>query len=140
MTTIMTTPPQIDSGDRAPALGRKVTEFEGFDTFERPGNVARIEFNTDELRAVCPVTEQNDAYSLTIIYRPLERCVETKTLKLYLATFEGIPIFAEALAAKIAEDIHAAVNAMSTQVVLHQWMRGGIVTDVTAFLGGGRPE
>src|SRR3569623_703757 len=72
--------------------------------------VARIELESTELVSKCPVTGQTDLYKATIAYRPNGRALETKSLKLYLATFQPAPegIFAAHLADRLAG--HRAVR------------------------------
>ena len=115
-----------------PVLGRgDATPSEQIDTFPVDGPIDQISFRSSELTAVCPVTEQPDFYSIMIMYRPDDRCIETKSLKLYLRTFEGVGIFAEHLAPKIAQHLSSAVG-VPVAVTLEQQLRGGIVTTVTA--------
>lgn len=44
-----------------------------------------ITLDTHEFSSLCPVTGQPDSCHLTITYVPAEKCVETKSLKYYLA-------------------------------------------------------
>lgn len=44
---------------------------------------------SDELTAVCPVTGQPDLYTATIEYWPAARCIESKSVKLYLSGYRG---------------------------------------------------
>ena len=53
---------------------------------------------SDELAAVCPITGQPDLYTAAIEYRPEALCLESKSLKLYLATYRNEGVFCEALA------------------------------------------
>ena len=62
--------------------------YAGLETFENPG-VARVELTSDELVAVCPITNQPDMYVATIEYDPDALCLESKSLKLYLASFRN---------------------------------------------------
>jgi 7-cyano-7-deazaguanine reductase len=90
-----------------------------------------VEFATDELTAVCPVTAQRDFYEAVIAF-DAERCsIESKSLKLYLATFVDEGIFAEQLAHRIAHHLAPRVGVTVT-VTLRQNVRGGLVETVTA--------
>ena len=60
-------------------------------------------FTSEELSSLCPVTEQPDLSTVVIEYEPDKPCVESKSLKLYLWWFRDRAVFAEALAAEIAE-------------------------------------
>ena len=55
---------------------------------------AMVEFTTNELTALCPITGQPDFYELTLNYRPGGSLIESKSLKLYLWSFRDRGIFA----------------------------------------------
>ena len=55
------------------------------------------------MTASCPVTDQPDFYSIEIEYVPVIMCIETRSLKLYLRTFDGRGIFAEHLAPRLLD-------------------------------------
>ena len=115
-----------------PVLGRSDSvPSTQIDTFPLEGPVELVHFRSSELTAVCPVTNQPDFYIIDISYSPESVCIETKSLKLFLRTFEGVGIFAEHLAPMIADHLGAAVE-VSVTVVLEQQIRGGIVTTVTS--------
>ena len=119
-----------------PVLGRPgATPSDQIDTFEVDGHVDLVHFHSSELTAVCPVTSQPDFYSIDIEYVPAISCIETRSLKLYLRTFDGRGIFAEHLAPLIAGHLADAVEVPVT-VRLTQQVRGGITTSVTTT---GRP-
>jgi 7-cyano-7-deazaguanine reductase len=101
--------------------------YAGLETFPNPG-VARVEMASDELTAVCPVTGQPDLYRLTLDYEPDALCLESKSVKLYLAGFRNEGVFAEALAVQIRDEVAAAleVAAGRVRVTLVQKARGGI--------------
>ncbi len=99
--------------------------------------VRRVELESNELVAKCPVTGQTDLYRVSIAYRPAGWALETKSLKLYFAAFQQDPdgIFAEHLADRIAADVADATSAVDVEVTLVQNVRGGITTTVTAVRG-----
>jgi 7-cyano-7-deazaguanine reductase len=116
------------------ALGHAGSEhYAGIETFPNPG-VAAVEMTSDELTAICPVTSQPDFYVARIAYRPGGLCVESKSLKLYLARFRNEGVFAEALAVRIKDDVAAAleVDRDAVTVTLTQKARGGITITATA--------
>ncbi|MEO5575312.1 MAG: 7-cyano-7-deazaguanine reductase, partial [Gaiellaceae bacterium] len=83
------------------ALGHAGSEhYAGLETFLSPG-IATVSLTSDELVAVCPITGQPDFYAASIEYRPDALCLESKSLKLYLATYRNEGVFCEALAVKI---------------------------------------
>jgi len=117
------------------ALGRKVTKFEGFETFQRPIGIERVICTSDEVTATCPVTSQPDWYVVTIDYQPRKLCVESKTLKLYLQSFRDSGLFCEAFAAQIADEIFEAVKPKQIIVTVTQKPRGGVSIIATARKG-----
>jgi len=115
------------------ALGHAGSEhYAGLETFPNPG-VVSVELTSDELAAICPVTGQPDLYVATIEYEPRELCLESKSLKLYLATFRNEGHFCEALAVRIRDDVAAALGLgpEAVTVTLEQKARGGITITAT---------
>jgi 7-cyano-7-deazaguanine reductase len=120
--------------DEFVALGHAGSEhFAGLETFDNPG-VSEVELQSDELTAVCPITGQPDLYVATIGYQPERLCLESKSLKLYLAGFRNEGAFCEALAVRIRDDVAEALElpADRVQVTLEQKARGGITITATA--------
>jgi 7-cyano-7-deazaguanine reductase len=114
-------------------LGRAVrVPVEHLECFEAPAGCTRVRFVSDELASLCPVTGQPDLSTVTIDYRPDRRCVESKSLKLYLWSFRDRRVFAEALAVAIAEEVVRAADPFEVTVVLAQHVRGGIALEATA--------
>ena len=110
------------------ALGHAGSDsYAGLETFANPG-VATVELAGDELTAVCPITGQPDLYGFSITYRPQELCLESKSLKLYLARFRNEGCFCEALAVRIRDDVAQALGLDHERVLveLAQKARGGI--------------
>ncbi|MFI5906713.1 preQ(1) synthase [Dactylosporangium sp. NPDC051541] len=104
------------------------------ESFPAPAHCTKVRFTTDEVASMCPVTGQPDLSSVEIVYVPRERCVESKSLKLYLWSFRDRKVFAEALAVEIATEIKRAVAPESVRVVVTQHARGGIVLETTSEL------
>jgi len=92
-----------------------------------------IVFTTSELLARCPVTSQRDLYDARFEFEAIAT-VESKSFKLYLASWDGIEILAEDLANNVADDLAGAFGdaATSIAVTLHQHVRGGLALSVTA--------
>ncbi len=87
---------------------------------------AVVEFTTNELTAICPVTGQPDFYELKLAYRPRERLIESKAMKLYLWGFRDRGAFAEDLAATLLKDLVRACDPVEMTVDLTQQVRGGL--------------
>ena len=116
-------------------LGQTVRHpIEHVEVFPAPANVTIVKFTTDELASMCPVTQQPDISTLVIEYVPQEFCIESKSLKLYLWGFRDRAVFAEALAAEIAEEVMATARPETVRVVLTQRPRGGIEVEAVAEL------
>jgi 7-cyano-7-deazaguanine reductase len=103
------------------------------ETFPNPG-VAEVELTGDELTSICPLTHRPDLYTLAILYRPGATCLETRSLREYLASFRNEEHFCEALAVRIRDDIADAlgVAADAVSVTLTQKARGGITISAMA--------
>jgi 7-cyano-7-deazaguanine reductase len=115
------------------ALGHAGSEhYAGIETFPNPG-VAHVQMTSDELVAVCPITGQADFYTAAIEYWPGPLCIESKSLKLYLATYRNEGVFCEALAVKIRDDVAEALELPpdKVRVALTQKARGGITITAT---------
>jgi 7-cyano-7-deazaguanine reductase len=109
------------------ALGHGPEQYAGLETFPNPG-VSRVEMTSDELAAICPVTGQADLYVAVIDYQPQRLCIESKSLKLYLARFRNGGALCEALTVTIRDDVADALELPKdgVQVALTQKARGGI--------------
>ena len=83
---------------------------------------------------MCPVTEQPDLSTVVIEYAPAARCVESKSLKLYLWSFRDAAVFAEQMAVDIATEVHRATTPTWVEVHVTQRARGGIVVETHARL------
>ena len=107
--------------------------YAGLETFPNPG-VSHVEMTSDELTAMCPVTNQPDLYVATIEYWPGNLCIESKSLKLYLSGYRNEGHFCEALAVKIRDDVVAALELApdKVRVTLRQKARGGISITATS--------
>lgn len=114
-------------------LGRTVQHpIAHVEVFPAPRNVTEVAFETEELMSVCPVTNQPDISGLTIEYVPDRHCIESKSLKLYLWGFRDRPVFAEALAAEIAQEVMDTASPHRVRVELVQQPRGGITVSAVA--------
>src|SRR5262245_7216243 len=106
---------------------------EQLETFPNP-NPARgyvIEFVCSEFSSLCPTTAPPDFGTITFSYSPADRCVELKSLKLYLQRFRNQGIFYEGVVNRLLDDFVAACGPVSCRVVGAFTSRGGITTTVT---------
>lgn len=104
------------------------------DTFENQysGRDYEICIVAPEFTSVCPKTGQPDFGTLTLTYVPDARCVELKSLKLYLQRYRNEGIFYENAANRILDDLVAAVQPRRMTLEAAFTARGGITTTVTA--------
>ena len=109
------------------------SHYAGLETFPNPG-VSHVELTSDEVTALGPVNNQPDLYVVTIEYSPAGLCLESKSLKLYLARFRNEEHFCEALAVKIRDDVAEALELAKdkVRVTLKQKARGGISITATS--------
>ncbi|MCR9116313.1 MAG: preQ(1) synthase [bacterium] len=103
------------------------------ETFENqfPGRDYQIEIVCPEFTSVCPMTGQPDFGVLTFTYTPDQRCVELKSLKMYLQQFRNEGIFYENVTNRIHDDLVALLDPMRLTLKAEFSARGGITTNVT---------
>ncbi|HKO55031.1 MAG TPA: preQ(1) synthase [Thermoanaerobaculia bacterium] len=89
-----------------------------------------IAFEAPEFTCLCPMTAQPDFATIRIRYVPDQRCVELKSLKLYLWSFRDEGTFHEAVTNRIANDLIAALDPRYIEVEGDFYIRGGIKTKV----------
>ena len=106
---------------------------EQLDTFPnpRPGRDYAVEIICPEFTSVCPLTGQPDFGTITYTYTPGEKCVELKSLKLYLQRFRNQGIYYEQVTNRLLDDFVAAAKPRRLKVVSAWTPRGGISTNVT---------
>ncbi|MDY6863992.1 MAG: preQ(1) synthase [Thermodesulfobacteriota bacterium] len=120
-------------------LGKK-TDYTGspseakLETFENKhlNRDYTIQLVCPEFTSICPVTGQPDFATIYITYVPDKRCIESKSLKLYLASYRNTGIFNEHVTNKILDDIVNICNPMWAEVVGKFNVRGGISINITA--------
>ena len=89
-----------------------------------------IRFDCPEFTSMCPVTGQPDFAKIRIEYVPGERCIETKSLKFYLASFRNTRSFNEEISNRIMEDIMTACSPRRISVHGEFAARGGVSVTV----------
>ena len=92
----------------------------------------RIRFETADFTSLCPVTGQMDFAQITIEYVPRKLCVESKSLKFYLASFRNYRGFNEAVTNRILDDFVRACSPHEAIVTAEFSARGGIALTVHA--------
>lgn len=110
-----------------------------------PGRDYVITFEHPEFTSLCPMTGQPDFATITVRYVPGEKCVESKSFKLYMCAFRNHGSFMESLTNKIADDLIAALSPRRLTVTGTFNVRGGTgitvrVEHLAPDLAGGRAE
>ena len=91
-----------------------------------------IRFGCPEFTSMCPVTGQPDFAEITIDYVPGKVCIETKSLKFYLASFRNTRSFNEEIVNRILDDLVKACRPHRAIVHGQFAARGGISVTVDA--------
>ncbi len=118
-------------------LGRKApfpaspdeAELERVDNANR-GTPFIVRFTCPEFTALCPITGQPDFAHFVLDYLPDRWILESKSLKLYLASFRDIGVFHEDCTVGIAKRVIAEIEPEWLRLAGYWYPRGGIPIDV----------
>ena len=104
------------------------------DTFPNPqaGRDYAIHMRIPEFTCLCPKTGQPDFATLLLDYVPDRKCVELKSLKLYIWSFRDQGRFHEAVTNEILDDLVRALDPRFMRLTAEFFVRGGIFTTVAA--------
>jgi 7-cyano-7-deazaguanine reductase len=102
-----------------------------------PGRAYVVRFTCPEFTSLCPITGQPDFAHLVIDYVPDRRCVESKSLKLFLNSFRNEGAFHEDCTIGVADRLIAAMKPKWLRITGAWYPRGGIPIDV--FFQTGAP-
>ena len=91
-----------------------------------------IRFECPEFTCMCPVTGQPDFARITIEYIPDTLCIESKSLKFYLASYRNTRSFNEEIVNRILEDLLTACRPRQALVYGEFAARGGISISIDA--------
>jgi 7-cyano-7-deazaguanine reductase len=133
-TTEITLPPPNTQALDIRSTPREEMNLFPLDTFayEYTGREIRINFEIPEFTAICPFSDFPDFAVIRIEYVPHERCIELKSLKLYINSFRQIKIFHEHVINVILEDFVAACDPLRVEIEGDFHIRGNIKTVVRA--------
>jgi 7-cyano-7-deazaguanine reductase len=92
-------------------------------------------FTAPEFTSLCPVTGQPDFAHLVIDYVPGDWLVESKSLKLYLASFRNHGAFHEDCTVAIGKRLAALLDPQFLRIGGYWYPRGGIPIDVFWQIG-----
>jgi 7-cyano-7-deazaguanine reductase len=135
MPTTETTPLQVNQqGPDISSTPRAEMSLYPLDTFpyEFSGREIKIDFEIPEFTAICPFSDFPDFATIRIEYVPSERCVELRSLKLYINSFRDVKIFHEHVINIILEDFVSACDPLSVEIEGDFNVRGNIKTVVRA--------
>ena len=104
------------------------------DTFPnpQPQRDYRIHMEIPEFTCLCPKTGQPDFATIELDYIPDRKCVELKSLKLYMWSYRDEGAFHEAVTNRILDDLAAATKPRYMRVTARFYVRGGVFTTVVA--------
>jgi len=91
-----------------------------------------IEIVIPEFTSVCPKTGLPDFGTLTLRYVPDKKCLELKSLKMYLLAYRNLGIFYENVVNRFLRDVVAAAKPIRATVTGEFTPRGGLQSTVTA--------
>ena len=111
---------------------REQMDLYPLDTFpyEFPRREIEIQFEIPEFTCVCPFSDFPDFATIRLKYIPNERCIELKSLKLYINSFRNVKIFHEHVINVILEDFVRACDPIAVDVEGDFNVRGNIKTVV----------
>ena len=103
------------------------------DTFPNPGPARDylIHMEIPEFTCLCPKTGQPDFATLLLDYIPDKKCVELKSLKLYIWSYRNQGAFHEAVTNRMLDDLVSATRPRFMRLTARFYVRGGIFTTVS---------
>ena len=122
------------AGQGEKLYGTVAVENAELEVFENRTQVRRykIEFTCPEFTCLCPRSGFPDFATIRIKYVPHKKCVELKSLKLYINSFRNKHVFHEDVVNVILQDLVDKLDPWKIKVVGDFTVRGNIHTVVTA--------
>jgi len=115
----------------APPMAQASRDLETFPN-PKPDRDFLIHMQIPEFTCLCPKTTQPDFATLYLDYVPDAKCVELKSLKLYIWSFRNEGRFHEAVTNEILDDLARATEPRFMRLTAKFFVRGGIFTTVVA--------
>jgi 7-cyano-7-deazaguanine reductase len=100
--------------------------------YEYPGSEIWIDFEIPEFTAICPFSDFPDFAIIRLRYVPNRRCIELKSLKMYINSFRNIKVFHEHVINIILNDFVEACDPLKVEIEGDFHVRGNIKTVVRA--------
>ena len=112
----------------------KAQPSKALETFPNPAphRDYQIHMEIPEFTCLCPKTGQPDFAVLTLDYIADKKCVELKSLKLYIWSFRDEGHFHEDVTNRILDDLVRAMAPRFMRLTARFYVRGGIFTNVVA--------
>jgi 7-cyano-7-deazaguanine reductase len=98
----------------------------------KPDRDYTIRLRMPEFTCLCPRTGQPDFATLHLEYVPDAKCLELKSLKLYLWSYRDQGTFHETVTNQILDDLVATCQPRFMRITAEFFVRGGIYTTVVA--------
>lgn len=108
-----------------------LVRLDSFD-YDYKGREIWVEFEIPEFTAICPFSDFPDFAIIRLKYVPRERCIELKSLKMYINSFREIKVFHEHVINIILEDFVKACDPLRVEIEGDFHVRGNIKTVVRA--------
>jgi 7-cyano-7-deazaguanine reductase len=89
-----------------------------------------IRFTAPEFTTLCPITAQPDFAHFVLDYVPGKAILESKSFKLYLASFRNVAGFHEDTTLAIAKRIASVIKPKFLRIAGYWYPRGGIPIDI----------
>ncbi|MDN5753891.1 MAG: preQ(1) synthase [Nitrosospira sp.] len=95
-----------------------------------PARDYHIHMEIPEFTCLCPKTGQPDFATLILDYIPDKKCIELKSLKLYIWSYRDEGAFHEAVTNCIVDDLVAVLKPRYLRLIAKFFVRGGIFTNI----------
>ncbi len=127
-------PPENQQNLDIRSTPREEMQLFALDTFkyEFAGREIWVEFEIPEFTAICPFSDFPDFATVKLKYVPNERCIELKSLKLYINSFRNIKVFHEHVVNILMDDFVKACDPLKVEIEGDFHVRGNIKTIVKA--------
>jgi 7-cyano-7-deazaguanine reductase len=115
-------------------LGAPAEPSKRLETFPNrtPGRFYAVRLESREFTCLCPKTGQPDFAEILVRYVPDAQVVESKSFKLYLASYRNEGVFHEHVTNRILDDLVAACAPHWCEVTGRFSVRGGVAITVVA--------
>jgi 7-cyano-7-deazaguanine reductase len=100
--------------------------------YQYKGKEIKVSFTCPEFTAICPFSDFPDFAIIKIDYVPRERCIELKSLKLYINSFRSVKVFHEHVVNRILDDFVEACDPLYVEIEGDFHVRGNIKTVIRA--------